>query len=101
MAACRLFRSQGNLPPVLTHRQPWHLVHRAHLHTALRELAISKQGKGKPASLLLSSKVVAVDPEKAEVTLENGDKLSGDVLLGADGVHVRDVDHETKHNDGD
>lgn len=67
----------------------WLLVHRAHLHTALREAATSKEGKGKPATLRLASKVASVDPEKAEVTLESGEKISADVLLGADGVHVR------------
>lgn len=66
----------------------WLLVHRAHLHNALRERAIGKEGKGKPATLRLASKVASVDPEKAEVTLESGEKVSGDVLLGADGVHV-------------
>jgi len=39
--------------------------------------------------LKLASKVVSVDPQNAEVTLETGEKVSGDVLLGADGVHVR------------
>jgi 2-polyprenyl-6-methoxyphenol hydroxylase-like FAD-dependent oxidoreductase len=66
----------------------WLLVHRAHLHNALRERAIGQEGKGKPATLRLASKVASVDPEKAEVTLESGEKVSGDVLLGADGVHV-------------
>lgn len=69
----------------------WLLVHRAHLHTALRERAIGQEGKGKPAALRLASKVASVDPEKAEVTLESGEKVSGDVLLGADGVHVSPV----------
>jgi hypothetical protein len=61
----------------------WLLVHRAHLHTALREKALSDG-----ANLRLSCKVASVDPKKAEVTLENGEKVSGDLLLGADGVHV-------------
>ena len=73
---------------VLIHFQEWLLVHRAHLHTALREKASGKEGKGKPCQLKLASKVVSVDPELAEVTLENGEKLRGDLLLGADGVHV-------------
>jgi len=58
------------------------------LHTALREKAINKEGGGKPCQLKLASKVVAVNPQLAEVTLENGEKLRGDLLLGADGVHV-------------
>ena len=66
----------------------WLLVHRAHLHTALREAVMSEEGKGKPATLKLASRVTSVDPEKAEVTLDSGEKITGDVLLGADGVHV-------------
>ncbi|PNS17299.1 Zinc finger protein rsv2 [Sphaceloma murrayae] len=66
---------------------PWHLVHRAHLHTAIREAAISKDGKGKPCDLKLSSKVVEVDTENAKVTTENGEVFQGDLVLGADGVH--------------
>lgn len=69
--------------------QPWHLVHRAHLHTALRERAIGKEGKGKPATLRLSSRVASVNAERAEVTLESGETITGDLVLGADGVHVR------------
>lgn len=34
-----------------------------------------------------ASKVIDVDPHAATVTLENGDVISGDVLIGADGVH--------------
>ncbi|PSK48602.1 Ubiquinone biosynthesis monooxygenase COQ6, mitochondrial [Elsinoe australis] len=68
-------------------QHPWHLVHRAHLHTAIREAAVSSEGKGKPCDLKLSSKVVSVDTENAKVTTESGEVFSGDVVLGADGVH--------------
>ncbi|KAL9622639.1 MAG: hypothetical protein Q9160_002949 [Pyrenula sp. 1 TL-2023] len=46
------------------------------------------EGKGSPATLVLSSRVKLVDPEEVLVTLETGTKISGDLLLGADGVHV-------------
>lgn len=68
--------------------KPWHLVHRAHLHTALREHALQGNGKGIPAILHLSSRVKSVNPEQAAVTLESGPKIPRDLLLGADGVHV-------------
>lgn len=71
--------------------QKWLLVHRAHLHTALRKKATEKAGEGSPATLVLGNKVVAVDPENAQVTLESGEKVAGDVLIGADGVHVREA----------
>lgn len=72
-------------------KKPWHLVHRAHLHTALREKATGKYGKGKPAVLRLSSKVASIDVDQAEVTLEGGEVILGDAVLGADGVHVSSI----------
>ncbi|KAK3370620.1 hypothetical protein B0H63DRAFT_564736 [Podospora didyma] len=62
------------------------MVHRAHLHTALREKALSEDGAGKPCTLRLSSRVVSVDAENGEVVLESGEKVTGDMVLGADGV---------------
>lgn len=68
---------------------PWHLVHRAHLHTALREMALDPKGKGPAANLHLASRVKRLDAEKATITLENGTEYHGDLVIGADGVHSR------------
>ncbi|GAM87653.1 hypothetical protein ANO11243_056800 [Dothideomycetidae sp. 11243] len=68
-------------------QHPWLLVHRAHLHTALREATTGKTGKGTPCELRLGSRVMSVNAAEAEVKLLNGDCVKGDVLLGADGVH--------------
>ena len=67
-------------------QHPWQLVHRAHLHTALKEMAISPKGKGRPVNLHTASAVEAVDPEKATITLKNGSTVQGDLIIGADGV---------------
>ncbi|KAJ5953536.1 hypothetical protein N7454_000432 [Penicillium verhagenii] len=67
-------------------RHRWLLVHRAHFHEGLKAAATGA-GKGKPATLHTASKIVDVDPHKATVTLENGEVVEGDVLIGADGVH--------------
>ncbi|OOQ86812.1 FAD binding domain protein [Penicillium brasilianum] len=67
-------------------RHRWLLVHRAHFHEGLKTAA-QASGKGEPAVLHTASKVVDVDPHNATVTLENGDVIKGDVLIGADGVH--------------
>ncbi|KAK3938757.1 hypothetical protein QBC46DRAFT_291915 [Diplogelasinospora grovesii] len=63
------------------------MVHRAQLHTVLRERALSGEGVGKPCTLRLSSRVVSIDPEKGEVLLASGESVCGDMILGADGVH--------------
>ncbi|KAF2152850.1 FAD/NAD(P)-binding domain-containing protein [Myriangium duriaei CBS 260.36] len=66
----------------------WLLVHRAYLHTALREKATG-DGAGKPADLRLNSKVANVDPVDGVVTLEDGQIIHGDLIVGADGVHSK------------
>lgn len=63
------------------------MVHRAHLHTALRETALSGEGAGTPCTLRLSARVLSVDPERGEVLLAGGERVCGDLVLGADGVH--------------
>ena len=68
-------------------QHPWLLAHRVHLHETLRDVATSPTGKGQPAKLHTSSKVVDVDPVNATVTTEDGKKYHGDLVLGADGVH--------------
>ncbi|KAI6795576.1 FAD/NAD(P)-binding domain-containing protein [Hortaea werneckii] len=68
---------------------PWHLAHRAHLHTALRDMATDSNGKGTPAKLHLACRVKSVDPDSATLTLEDGSEFHGDLLIGADGVHSR------------
>ena len=61
---------------------PHYHVHRAHLHSILA----SAFG---PASIRLGAKFTGFTQDAQGVTLElaSGEKLRGDVLLGADGVH--------------
>ncbi|KAI9048073.1 hypothetical protein LZ554_007869 [Drepanopeziza brunnea f. sp. 'monogermtubi'] len=68
---------------------PWQLIHRVDLHNSLKEIATSATGKGKPAVLHLRSRVVEVDPEAPSLTLEDGTTHTGDLIIGADGVHSR------------
>ncbi|QDS74293.1 hypothetical protein FKW77_003743 [Venturia effusa] len=69
-------------------QNPWQLVHRVHLHQTLKKMALEPK-KGKPAKLETRSRVVDVDVESATITLESGEKISGDVVIGADGVHSK------------
>jgi salicylate hydroxylase len=58
------------------------LIHRVDLHEALKEAAISSG-----VEIHLASPVQSVDPEKGSVTLSTGKSFTGDVVIGADGVH--------------
>lgn len=68
-------------------QHPWQLVHRVHLHSELRKVAVAPEGKGTPADMRYSSRVTHVDPANASVTLANGEVVHGDVVVGADGVY--------------
>ncbi|KAL1865425.1 hypothetical protein VTK73DRAFT_5255 [Phialemonium thermophilum] len=70
-------------------QHPWFLCHRVALHSALQAAATQPDGPGMPAVLQMGSRVVDVDPTTATITLENGTRFSGDLVLGADGVSSR------------
>lgn len=70
-------------------RQPWVQAHRAHYHTQLRKAAASEEGKGEPVKIYTSSQVVSADIHTATITLADGSSYSGDVVIGADGVHSK------------
>jgi 2-polyprenyl-6-methoxyphenol hydroxylase-like FAD-dependent oxidoreductase len=50
-------------------------------------MALSPDGKGRPAEVKTASKITDIDPKTATVMLKNGESFSGDLVLGADGVH--------------
>jgi 2-polyprenyl-6-methoxyphenol hydroxylase-like FAD-dependent oxidoreductase len=68
---------------------PWQLAHRVSLHSELKRMATCEEGQGTPAVLRLRSKVVDVDPKEGVVTLENGERIQSDIIVGADGVHSK------------
>ncbi|KAJ7920819.1 hypothetical protein B0H13DRAFT_2249664 [Mycena leptocephala] len=69
------------------HGAPYYHIHRADLISMLLDLAKSYM------TLKLNSRVVSVEPQEGKVTLENGEVISGDLLIGADGIKsiVRDA----------
>ncbi|KAF4962159.1 hypothetical protein FSARC_9733 [Fusarium sarcochroum] len=72
--------------PLSIWENPWMLSHRVRLHEDLKRLATSSEGSGTPAILKTSSPVVDVDPDTATVKFEDGTSVSGDLVIGADGV---------------
>lgn len=70
-------------------QHPWQLAHRVSLHSELKRMATCKEGKGTPAVLRTRCRVVDVDATNGIVTLEDGEKIQSDIVVGADGVHSR------------
>ena len=68
---------------------PWQLIHRVDLHNALKDIATSSKGKGTPAILHLRSRVKSVDVNAPSLTLEDGATHTGDLVIGADGIHSK------------
>ncbi|KAH6629613.1 FAD binding domain-containing protein [Boeremia exigua] len=61
--------------------------HRQDLHTYLRSMAVSTERDGQPAILRTSTRVSCCDCNGGKVTLEDGEILEGDLIIGADGIH--------------
>jgi 2-polyprenyl-6-methoxyphenol hydroxylase-like FAD-dependent oxidoreductase len=66
----------------------WFLIHRAHLHSALKTLALGEEGHGTPVKLVLSCNVVDMDTTIVSIKLKTGETVEGDLVIGADGVRV-------------
>lgn len=64
------------------------LCRRVVIYDGLRSAAISPHGDGPAVNLRTSSRVVDVDVQSCTLILENGSKVSGDCIIGADGVKV-------------
>lgn len=59
---------------------PYYHIHRADFHKLLFDLAAPNM------TLRLNSTVVTVDPDAPSVTLESGEVINADLIIGADGV---------------
>ncbi|KAF7289608.1 FAD/NAD(P)-binding domain-containing protein [Mycena chlorophos] len=59
---------------------------RSDVHDELLRVACG-EGPGTPATLYLGRKVVNCDPKKGSITLESGQVVLADLVIGADGIH--------------
>ncbi|KAL4901216.1 hypothetical protein BDW74DRAFT_182072 [Aspergillus multicolor] len=71
-------------------QEPWLLSHRVDLHNALRAAA-GREVDGRKVEIRLASRVASVDAEAGVVTLEDGAVYTGDLVIGADGMHSKTV----------
>ena len=67
----------------------WNFYHRVDAHHSLKELATDPTLPGKPATIRLASQVVDVDCESGILTLKDGTTFQKDLIVVADGQHVR------------
>jgi 2-polyprenyl-6-methoxyphenol hydroxylase-like FAD-dependent oxidoreductase len=67
---------------------PWHLVNRARLHEELSCRATSLEGEGVPVIIRRCSCVSDIDATSGTALLDNGERVQGEVLIGADGINV-------------
>jgi 2-polyprenyl-6-methoxyphenol hydroxylase-like FAD-dependent oxidoreductase len=64
---------------------------RVDLHESLKRLATDPSRPGNPATIRVASKVLSCDCDSGVVTLENGETIQGDLVIGADGMYVSAV----------
>lgn len=89
----RIFNTDGKLVneiPLLARKQyeadriVWH---RQDLHTLLIDAAKDPSRAGPPVTIKTSSRVTACDCDAGTITLENGENLEADLIIGSDGIH--------------
>ncbi|QSZ36519.1 hypothetical protein DSL72_006399 [Monilinia vaccinii-corymbosi] len=68
---------------------PWLLAHRAQLHSHLKSHALAPSPSNPPITLLTSHKVTSLilSPNTSTLCFSNNTSHSGDLIVGADGVH--------------
>ncbi|KAK1974485.1 hypothetical protein LZ30DRAFT_640235 [Colletotrichum cereale] len=72
---------------IKTHGAHLYYAHRVDLHSNLKRMATALDGPGTPVTIKTKSEVMAYDPETPSMTLTDGTILTGDLLIGADGIH--------------
>lgn len=65
------------------------MCHRIDLHTELQRLAREEEGQGQPVQFHLGTEVVDCDPVQGLLFTKDGQCYQADMILGADGIHVR------------
>ncbi|KAM3075223.1 hypothetical protein ACMFMG_007330 [Clarireedia jacksonii] len=85
--SCEVSSSVNLEEPNKIWQHAWLLAHRVTLHNVLKRFALDPVDSTPGVTLHTSHKVTSVDPLTGTIYFENGNKATGDVILGADGVH--------------
>ncbi|KAG5751693.1 hypothetical protein H9Q69_003520 [Fusarium xylarioides] len=88
----RIFDADGNLVRELPFQKGQFgaermLYHRQDLQAALGTAAASEEAYGNPVDVRTGCQVASVDCDEGIVTLDSGEKIHGDLIIGADGIH--------------
>lgn len=67
---------------------PYYNFHRVDIHNVLKKYATSKEGKGTPCELIVNHKAVKVDYESGYIKFENGNEVTADLIIAADGIRT-------------
>ncbi|KZS90616.1 FAD/NAD(P)-binding domain-containing protein [Sistotremastrum niveocremeum HHB9708] len=74
-----------------TYGYPFYMVHRTDLLNELRQLVTQPtsegDGLGEACELYLGRRVVECHPEDGVVVLKGGERVEGDIIVGADGIN--------------
>ncbi|PWY68948.1 monooxygenase [Aspergillus sclerotioniger CBS 115572] len=62
------------------------IYHRQDLHSVLKHRTTAQEYPGDPATLWTGRRVVSVNCEEGIVEMESGEKVYGDLIIGADGI---------------
>lgn len=65
---------------------PYYNFHRIDIHNVLKKYATSEEGAGKPCKLVVKHKAVEVDYKTGFVKFDNGNEISADLIVAADGI---------------
>ncbi|KAM0752962.1 FAD/NAD-P-binding domain-containing protein [Meredithblackwellia eburnea MCA 4105] len=64
----------------------YYMFHRQEMHTMLFTCATQQEGEGEPVKFVPFHKCAEVDYDAGVITFENGNKVTADLIIGADGV---------------
>jgi hypothetical protein len=67
----------------------WNFYHRVDAHNSLKALATDPNLPGTPVTIKLASQVVDLDCDSGVLTVKDGTTVQKDVVVVADGQHVR------------
>lgn len=74
--------------PPTSVRCPPSVPHSVDLHKSLKRLATDPTRPGEPATIRCAARVLSCDCDAGVITLENGETIQGDLIVGADGMYV-------------